>query len=319
MRAIQQSQFGGPGVLKLVDASVPAPSDDEILIRVSLCGVNFADILGRESGNNHIAMTRLPAIPGAEVAGVREDTGERVVAICGSGGYAQWAAAPLSRIFAVPDGVDDHSALALAVQGLTAWFLYHGAGGLKSTDTVVVHAAAGGVGSLALQLGKLLGARRLIATASTEAKRELAVELGADATTDSDAQGLTERLLAANDGHPIDLILERAGGAVFDGSLAALAPCGRMVVYGNSSGDARSARIPQLISRSLTISGLWLMDYLRDRDASAKALRQLFHWCAAGALKPVLGAMYPLHEAASAHIDIAGRATIGKLVLNPNV
>src|SRR4051812_21899983 len=178
MRAIQVQEFGGPEVLRLVDVPTPEPGDGEVLIRVTRAGVNYADTHQRR--NEYLAAATLPLIPGAEVAGVREDTGERVVAMCGTGGYAEYATAPEALTVLVPDGVDDGTALALLLQGLTAWHLYPTSARVQPGEAVVVHAAAGGVGSLAVQLGRAMGAGRVIATASSPEKRELALELGAD-------------------------------------------------------------------------------------------------------------------------------------------
>jgi len=317
MRIVQQHELGGPEVLKIAEAPIPRPAEDQVLIRVSYCGVNFADILGRRTGNNHLATAQLPIIPGAEVVGRREDTGERVVAICGTGGYAQYAIAPRARTFAVPAGIDDGQALALLVQGLTAWYLYQ-CTAVKPAETVLIHAAGGGVGSLAVQLGKLLGVRRIIATASTESKRELARTLGADVALDSSGPGLPDRVRVANSGHPIDVVFERSGGALFEESLALLAPFGRVLVYGSSSGEENTLSTRRLIAGSRTVSGLWLMDALRDAQQTTEALRRLFDWCRRGALKPVLGTVYPLTQAAQAQIDMAERRTTGKVLLDAN-
>src|SRR3954471_13753869 len=178
MRAIQAREFGGPEVLELVDLPTPEPGPGEILIRVSRAGINFADTHQRR--NEYLAKAELPLVPGTEVAGVREDTGERVVAVTGTGGYAEYAAAPEALTVPLPDDVDDGTALALLVQGLTAWHLYRTSARIRDGETAVVHAGAGGVGSLAVQLGRPLGAGRVIATASSEEKRQLALELGAD-------------------------------------------------------------------------------------------------------------------------------------------
>src|SRR3954466_7524447 len=151
MRAIQITEFGGPEVLQLVDLPQPEPGDGEVLIHVSRAGLNFADTHQRH--DDYLAKASLPMIPGAEVAGVREDTGQRVVALCGTGGYAEYATAPSALTVPVPDGVDDGAALAMIVQGLTAWHLYRTSARVRERETVVVHAAAGGVGSLAVQLG----------------------------------------------------------------------------------------------------------------------------------------------------------------------
>src|SRR4051795_3859264 len=183
MRAIQIAEFGGPEVLRLVELPTPEPAEGEVLIRVSRAGMNFADTHQRH--DQYVAAQELPMVPGAEVAGTREDTGERVVALTGHGGYAEYATAPEKHCWPIPEGVDDGTALALLLQGLTAWHLYRTAGRVARGESVVVHSAAGGVGSLAVQLGRHMGAGRVIATASTDEKRALALELGADAVLDT--------------------------------------------------------------------------------------------------------------------------------------
>src|SRR4051794_17984959 len=226
MRAIQMQEFGGPEVLQLAELPTPQPAEGEVLIKVTRAGLNYADTHQRT--NSYLAKATLPLVPGAEVAGVRDDTGERVVALCGTGGYAEYATAPESLTFPIPDALDDGTALAILLQGLTAWHLYRTSARIQPGETVVVHAAAGGVGSLAVQLGHPLGAGRVIATASTEEKRALALELGADAAVDGAPDGLAERLQEANLGRKVDIVFEMAGGEVFEESLAALAPFGRL-------------------------------------------------------------------------------------------
>src|SRR3954466_15916396 len=159
MRAIQQTQFGGPEVLELVDLPVPEPGESEVLIRVSRAGMNFADT--HQRNKDYLAAQQLPLVPGGEVAGVREDTVERVVALSGTGGYAEYATAPEALTFPIPDGVDDGTALALLIQGLTPRHLYRTSGRVGPGESVVGVAAAGGVGSLAVQLGKPMGAGRV--------------------------------------------------------------------------------------------------------------------------------------------------------------
>src|SRR6202035_5019945 len=166
MRAIQMTEFGGPEVLRLVELPTPQPGPDDVLIKVTRAGLNFADTHTRT--NSYVKQAALPLVPGSEVAGVREDTGERVVALVGDGGYAEWATAPRELVHAIPDELDDGTALAIVIQGLTAWHLYRTAGKLSAGESVVVHSAAGGVGSLAVQLGAAFGAARVIATASSE-------------------------------------------------------------------------------------------------------------------------------------------------------
>ena len=316
MRAIQQTEFGGPEVLKLVELPIPEPAEGEVLIRVARAGLNFADTHQRH--DNYVAAAKLPLVPGAEVAGVREDTGERVVALCQTGGYAEYATAPAALTFPIPDGIDDATALALLLQGLTAWHLYRTVGRVAEGETVVVHAAAGGVGSLAVQLGHAMGAGRVIATASTAEKRELALGLGADVAVDAAAAGMRERLEEANGGRPVDVVFEMAGGEVFEQSLAALATFGRMVVYGIASREQNEVRTGKLLRTSRSVLGFWLMHCL-DRPAMIDdALADLFARAARGELHVVVGQTYPLGDAARAQTDLQERRTTGKLLLDPS-
>jgi NADPH2:quinone reductase len=315
MRAIQQQEFGGPEVLELVDIPQPRPAGDEVLIRVSRAGMNFADTHQRR--NDYLAAQQLPLVPGTEVAGLREDTGERVVALCGTGGYAEYATAPAALTFPIPEGVDDGTALALIVQGLTAWHLYRTSGRVGPGESVVVVAAAGGVGSLAVQLGKPMGAGRVIALASTQAKRDLTLELGADVAVDAHPEGLKDRLIEANGGRQVDVVFEMAGGEVFDACLAALAPFGRLVVYGIASGNGNEIHTRKLLGRSRAIVGFWLAHCIGRPAMMDDALTDLYARAARGELRAVVGATYPLSEARQAQIDIAERRTTGKVLLDP--
>lgn len=315
MRAIQQREFGGPEVLELVELPAPVPADGEVLIEVSRAGLNFADTHQRT--NDYIAKRTLPFVPGGEVAGVRADTGERVIALCGTGGYAEYAVAPAQLVFPIPDGVDDGAALALLIQGLTAWHLYRTSAQLRPGETVVVHGAAGGTGSLTVQLGKPLGAGRVIATASTEEKRELARSLGADVTIDAAPEGMTERLLEANGGRPVDVVFEMAGGDVFDASFDALAPFGRLVVYGIATREQREVRSGKLMKTSRAVVGFWFNHCLERPEMVEEALTDLFTRAARGEIRAVVGATYPLSDAARAQVDLAERRTTGKLLLDP--
>ncbi len=309
------SEYGGPEVLQLVDLPVPEPGDGEVLVRVTRAGLNFADTHKRT--NTYLSKDVLPLVPGIEVAGVREDTGERVIALCGDGGYAEYATAPAALTFPIPDAVDDATALAVLVQGLTAWHLYRTCGRVAAGESVVVHSAAGGVGSLAVQLGHAMGAGRVIATASTEDKRSLALSLGADVAIDGAADGLTERLIEANGGRQVDVVFEMAGGEVFERSMAALAPFGRLVTYGIASGEPNTVRSGDLMRRSRAVVGFWIMHCLGRPAMVDEALADLFARVARGELRAVAGPAYPLAEAAQAQRDLAERRTTGKLTLDP--
>jgi len=316
VRAIRVSRWGGPEVLELVDVPRPEPAEGERLVRVTRAGINYADT--HQTENTYLARYELPLIPGAEVAGETED-GHRVVALTSGGGYAEYVAVPAAGLLPIPDGVSDEQALALLVQGLTAWHLYRTSAKLVEGESVVVHAAAGGVGSLAVQLGKAFGAGRVIATASSEEKRALALELGADAAVDVTREDLADALREANGGERVDIVLEMTGGRVFDESLKALARFGRLVAYGAASRETNTVASGALMARSQSLVGFWLIDCLRrPADLIAAPLQDLFTRVASGSLRVIDGGVYPLSEARRAHEDLRARRTTGKLVLDPS-
>jgi NADPH2:quinone reductase len=318
VRAIQITEFGGPEVLRLTELPDPTPADPLVVIDVDTAGINYADT--HQAEDSYLAPQTLPMIPGGEVVG-RDPDGRRVVALLGGGGgYAERAVAHPGVTFEVPDSVDDLTALALVLQGTTAWHLLRTCAHLTLGETVVVHAAAGGVGTLAVQLARTWGAGRVIATASTSDKRELALSLGAHAAVDVstlDAEQVTAALVEANEGHRVDIVLEMTGGAVFDGSLAALAPFGRLVTYGLASRTAPSpiAAAP-LIATSRAVIGFWLVHALRRPGGLGPAMDELLSLASSGGLRAIDGGHYPLADARRAHEDIRSRRTAGKLVLD---
>ncbi|MFT4035836.1 MAG: NADPH:quinone oxidoreductase family protein [Patulibacter sp.] len=316
MRAIQQMAFGGPEVLELVELPDPVAGPGEVIVDVTLAGVNFADTHTRRS--EYVHQEQLPLIPGAEVAGVRRDTGERVVALCQRGGYATQLAVEEHRLAPIPDGLSDAAALALQIQGLTAWHLLRTCTHTQPGETVVVHSGAGGVGSLAVQLARpLAGAGRVIATASSDERRAAAVAFGADIAIDGGADGLTQRLLEANGGREVDVVFDMAGGEVFDRSLRALAPFGRIVVCGISSTEPNEVRTGHLLRNSRSVIGFWLFHCLRDPQRLLRApLVDLFERAVRGEVTPTIGGTWPLAEAAAAQQALAGRHTTGKLLLD---
>ena len=324
MRAIQMTEFGGPEVLALAELPMPEPGAEEVLIEVTRAGVNFADTHTRT--NSYVRRATLPLVPGGEVAGmiVRApagsglEEGERVVALTGTGGYAEYATAPVAHVFEVSDGVDDGTALALIVQGTTAWHLYRTAGRVAAGESVVVHSAAGGVGSLAVQLGHALGAGRVIGTASSEERRGLAVSLGADAAVAPAPEGLSERLIEANSGEPVDVVFDMAGGATFDASYDALSHFGRIVVCGISTQEPNRISTGSLLRHSRAVVGFYLFHCLQRQGMFGEALEDLFARVGRGELRAVVGGTYALGEAARAHEDLRGRRTTGKLLLDPS-
>ena len=317
MRAIQITEFGGPEVLTPTEVPAPEAGDGQVLISVSAAGVNYADT--HQAENSYLAPATLPLVPGAEVVGTTAD-GRRVVALLDGGGYAEQAVAWEALSFELPEEVDDGAALALVLQGTTAWHLLRTCAHMAPEESVVVHAAAGGVGSLAVQLAKRWGAGRVIAVASSEEKRNLAAELGADATVDAREPELKQALQEANGGKKVDVVLEMVGGPTLDASLAALAPFGRLITYGMASREAaRPIEAGQLLRRSTAVIGFWLAHCFGD---PARMLRpqmdELIAMVQAGSLRPVIGGSYPLSNAQQAHVDIRKRRTTGKLLLDPS-
>lgn len=316
MHAIQITEFGGPEVLAWTEVADPQPNERQVLLDVEAAGVNYADTHAVE--NSYLSRQSLPMIPGSEVLG-RTPDGRRVCGFTdGTGGYAERALVRPADVFEVPESMSDTAALSLLVQGLTAWHLLRTSARMSTGDTVVVHAAAGGVGSLSVQLAKLWGAGRVIATASTPEKRDLALELGADVAIDPDPAGLADRLEAANDSAGVDVVLEMTGGPVFDASLAALGRFGRLVTYGMASRVEPTPIAPgALMTGSRSVIGFWLIDAMTadPRRMVAAPLAELIGLVTSGDLKPLPGHSYPMAEARQAHEELRARRTTGKVVL----
>jgi NADPH2:quinone reductase len=319
---VQVQAFGGPEVLRVVDVPVPEPPEGHVLVRVARAGVNFGDTHQREG--SYLAEREVPFVLGGEVAGVVEaaapgfEAGERVVALLETGGYAEYAVAPVAQTFRVPEGLPDDAALALLIQGLTAWHLLRTCARLSEGESVVVQSAAGGVGGLAVQLARAMGAGRVIATAGSPGRRTRGLELGADVAVDPESETLTEALIQANAGRPVDVVLEAAGGRLFEQSLQALAPFGRLVAYGNSTREKVRVSNAALLKTSRAVVGFWLYHCLERRDMTEGPLRDLYERAARGELVAQVGATYPIGEVRRVHEDLAERRTTGKLLLDPS-
>jgi NADPH2:quinone reductase len=314
VKAIQLDEFGGPEVLRYVDVDDPVARDGELLVEIARSGINFADT--HATRNDYLSKQELPLIPGAEVSG-RASDGRRVAALLPSGGYAQKVAVPASLLVPVPDEVDDDRAAAVLLQGLTAMALVRRCARVEPGETIVVEAAAGGTGSLSVQLAKQAGAR-IIGLGSTEEKRAAVAELGADATVDSRSEDLKEAILAANGGQRVDAVLHMSGGDAFDAELSALAPLGRMVVFGAASREHREVSTARLLRGSKAVIGFWLAHLLLRPHEVAPMVGELFSAVATGDLTVRVGGVYPLSEAARAHEELIGRRTSGKLLLDPS-
>jgi NADPH2:quinone reductase len=315
MRAIQIEEFGGPEVMHLAELPDPEPAEGEVIVEVTRAGINFADT--HVTRNDYLAKQELPLIPGGEVAGRTAD-GRRVAALLMNGGYAQKVAVPEQVLVPIPDQVSDEAAAGLLLQGLTARSLLRVCARLQEGESVVVQAAAGGTGSLAVQLAKRMGAGRVIGLASSDSKRELALRLGADAAVDSRAADLEAAILEANGGEPVDVVLEMTGGESFEASLRALAPFGRLVTYGNASGQPVEVRNVELMRTSRSVVGFWLVHLFRRPQEAREGIAELLGAVGAGELEVVIGDVYPLSEVRRAHEDIAARRTQGKLLLDPS-
>ena len=315
MKAIQLEEFGGAEALQYVDVPDPEAGEGEVVVEVARAGVNFADT--HVTRNDYLAEQVLPLIPGGEVAG-RTPDGRRVAALLMNGGYAQRVAVYKAMLVPVPDEVTDDQAAGLLLQGLTAHALLHRCARLEPGETVVVEAAAGGTGSLAVQLAKRHGAR-VIGLASSPEKRELVERLGADATVDSRTEGdeLRDAILEANGGRQVNAVLEMTGGQAFEACLRTLAPFGRLVTFGIASREPNEVNTGHLMRNSRAVIGFWLVHLLQDPTAAATAIGELLGAVAGGELEVVIGGVYPLSEAKRAHDDIAARRTQGKLLLDP--
>jgi NADPH2:quinone reductase len=313
VKAIQIEEFGGPEKLELVELPDPVAGDGEVVVEVARSGINFADT--HATRNDYLAEQQLPLIPGAEISG-RTPDGRRVAAIVGSGAYAEKVALHEAMLIPVPDEVDDDQAAALLLQGLTAMALVRRCARIEPGETLVVEAAAGGTGSLAVQLGKRAGAK-VIGLASSEEKRALVERYGADATVDSRSEDLKEAILAANDGERVDAVLHMSGGDAFDAELAALAPLGRMVVFGIASREQREVSTGALLRGSKAVIGFWLLHLLMRREEVAPMIGELLSAVAGGELEVNVGEVYSMSEAARAHEDLIARRTSGKLLLDP--
>lgn len=278
-------------------------------------GINFADT--HATRNDYLAEQSLPMIPGGEVSGRTAD-GRRVAALLMNGGYAEKVAVHEAALIPVPDQVDDDQAAALLLQGLTAMALVQRCARIERGETILIEAAAGGTGTLAVQIAERAGAR-VIGLASSEEKRALVERLGADATVDSRSEDLGAAIREANGGERVDAVLHMSGGAAFDAELGALAPLGRMVVFGIASREQREVSTAALLRGSKSVIGFWLVHLLARRDLAAPMIGELLAAVAAGEIEVTIDGVRPLSEAAAAHEDLIARRTSGKLLLDPGL
>ncbi|HSP22589.1 MAG TPA: quinone oxidoreductase [Planococcus sp. (in: firmicutes)] len=324
MKVIKFEEFGGPEVLKWSDAEKPQPRNGEVLIEVKSSGINYADTARREG--QYVVPTTLPYVPGSEVAGVILETGsevrnfskgQRVVALIESGGYSQYAAVDERVLTPIPDNVDFDQAVALPLQGLSAYHILKTMGRLELGESVLIHAAAGGVGAIAVQLAKIFGAGKIIATASTDEKLAHAKKMGATHVVNYSEEGWVEKVKEITEGKGVDVALEMVGGDVFNQTVKCLAPFGRLVIFGAASGQQATFNPGQLMRKNQSVIGFFLPQIMRNQELFQQSFEELLGYMASGQLTLTIGGSYPLEEAARAHQMLQGRKTIGKLVLKP--
>jgi len=321
MKAIRINETGDADVMRIEEIEKPTPKAGEVLIKIAAAGINYADLSQRQG--MYLTRAQTPMTMGFEVAGTVEalgpdvtapQVGSRVVALT-PGGYAEYTTAAANTVIPIPDSLDFNSAAAFPVQGITAYQLLRESTRLQVGECVLIHAAAGGVGTLAIQLAKLMGAKTVIGTASSAKKLELVRELGADVAINYQEADWAEQVKKATDGKGPDVILEMVGGDIAEKSLQILAPFGRMVVYGAAGGQMVQFSGVQLMYKNQSVVGYWLTAWMSRPDKTAEAAKALMQYLASDKLRIIVGHTFPLEKAVEAHKTIAERKTTGKVVL----
>ncbi|SDQ38774.1 quinone oxidoreductase family protein [Natronobacterium texcoconense] len=323
MRAIEVTEYGDSDRLEVIEAKKPEPDAGEVRIDVEAAGINFADVMQRRG--HYPGGPDAPYVPGMEAAGTIDatgdgvglDEGDRVVAMLNTGGYAEYATANAQMLFPIPDGMSFEEAAGFPVQFLTAHSCLFEWGELEEDETVLIQAAAGGVGTAAVQLASNAGAE-VFGTASTEEKLELAADLGCDHPINYTETDFREVVDDETDGEGVDLVLESVGDDVFDRSLDAMKHFGRMVTFGVASGVPASAENQRLLFENKTVKGFHLgQASYHDPSKIMKAVPELTEGLTSGDLEVILGKEFDLEDAADAHQYIEDRKSSGKIVLKP--
>lgn len=321
MKAIVVHNTGSPVVLTSEDIPQPEPKSGEVLVKLAAIGVNFIDVYYRSG----LYPFQLPMIPGMEAAGevvasgagvADFKVGDRVAYSSQLGSYAEYAVVPAEKLVPVPDAIDDRTAAAAMLQGMTAQYLSTSTYHINPGDSVLIHAAAGGVGLLLTQVARYAGAH-VIGTVSTEEKAQLAGEAGADDVILYTQNDFEAEVLRLTDSKGVNVVYDSVGKTTFLKSLNCLQPCGYMVLFGQSSGKVEPVDPTLLGKKSLFLTRPYLFDYIRERSMLVERSKQVFEWITNGALNVRIGGVYPLAEAARAHKDLESRATTGKLLLIP--
>ncbi len=325
MKAVYVTEFGSPDVLKLQDVPLPEPGPGQARIKVAATSVNFADIQSRRGG--YIVTRTPPFLPGLEAAGTIDalgsgvrgwEIGQRVAIHAEGGSYAEYALARAIEMFALADDVDIEQAAVVPSVGTTAMALLTIAGRLQPGETVLVHAAAGGVGSTAVQFARTLGAGLVIGTVGSAEKAKIALELGADAVINYRTEDVAARVKEITGGAGVDVVLDGVGKDTAETSVAVLAPYGRLVVFGMASGAPAPIAFGPLYGDNKTVVGYSTGGHRRSRpDVLRPPGIAAFKLLAAGRWKPLIGARYSLAQAAIAHRMIEDRESVGKVLLIP--
>jgi len=323
MQAIQITEFGGPEVLKPAQVPIPSPKADEVLVKIDVAGINYSDTNWRDG----IRGGTPPMINGAEGAGVVTAVGADVDGIQEGdrvaywnpaiGSYAEYAVCPDFRVVTLPDEMDFGTGAALMLQGLTAHYLIRSTYEVKTGETILFHAGAGGVGQIAVQLAKAQGAQVLV-TVGTEEKAAFAQSIGADEAILYDHVDFAEAARDLTDGEGVHVVYDSVGAATWEGSLKSLRTRGMGVTYGAASGPIPELNLATLGPMgSLAVTRTTLKDHVRDKEEIAWRAGELFDLWRDGKMTIAIGETYPLSEAAQAHTDLQARRTTGKLLLKP--
>lgn len=325
MRIVRHHEFGAPSVLQVEETEKPVPGPGEVLIRTEAVGVNFAECQRRQ-GIPVGGPATLPGSPGGDVAGTVEQVGagvdqvsvgDRVVTGVAADGYAEYVVTNADWLFAVPEGIDAGQATSLPIPGQTAYHVIATAAKLQPGESVLITAAAGGIGHLLVQMAKALGAGRIIAAARGEAKLAFAASLGADVTVDYSVDGWEEKVRAATDGRGVDVALETVGGDVLTKSVNLTAQFGRTVVYGAAGGELPAIEVADIFDNRI-VMGFSMWGVMGNRpDVMARGARELLDMVTSGKVRPVVHAEVPLKDAAAAHELMESRSQLGRVVLVP--
>jgi NADPH2:quinone reductase len=322
MKAIQVQKTGGPEVLTLVDLPVPRPKPNEVVVKIDAAGVNFIDVYFREGRYP----SALPFVDGQEAAGTVTEVGAEVktlkpgdrVAYTGIlGAYAEYSAVPADRLVRVPDGITDQQAGAAMLQGMTAHYLLYSCYPLKNGETALIHAAAGGMGLLLVQMAKNIGAR-VIGTAGSDEKIQLARDAGADEVINYSTQDFEAETKRLTDGKGVHVVYDGVGKATFDKDFNILRPRGYLVLFGGASGAVAPFDPMRLTQKgSLFLTRPSLGHYIASREELEQRSSDVLNMIASGKLKMRIAHVYKLQDAQQAHRELESRKTTGKLLLIP--